>query len=746
MADKTIRLNKEKGGYANVITMTEGDSNVFTAEYRVDRYWGDTDLSTLTWHANVKAANGEVGYYTLTLVRTDADAITLRWKIGSGAVPLRGETLYTIEGKTSASNPPVWKSGLQKIVVNPAISAESVMANLPQDEMEQLATELREEMAEISDQVDAMPAKMETLYMPKWTGPNLFDLRNKENLPLHRFDSSGGVIETTELLGISHYINIEEGVTYLVYNGGRTESLMRTVIYDEDGDIISILDSPKSAAFVAPEGADTMRFVYVLNMVGICAEEYSPMYGNLFNAYSGQNIDLKYMTWSSGVVNNSADDWGTSHYIPVSSSTVYTYISGGTNTAPQVIAYDANLTALGALSTTDVGTKGHKKFTTTATTAWIRIPYAIGKRYGVTHLVRGQTVVQFDTYHGRMEGLGDPVDAYLPDDVYCAVGTTLDIYTNQVCLDPEWYTCRWICDVGYPLERKFTVTGTTETIGNHALTFQVIDKYGNMVYNKTATLRIVSNTIAAATKIMIIGDSLTRANKPVLAELVRLSNGMLVPVGTITETAMDSNGLVRTLKCEARSGWSPLEYHRSMGDTNPFYDSGFSWSKYITDHPTEEPDIVAIFLGTNGMSENADTQSTRIKNIVQNIRTTDANIPIMVVNTLFKSNQDGIGKESGSDGYTSGTVGPVKRFEDKKVMDLAKMVNLAVANIEDVMVVDVAIHVDGDYSFGMIEEAVSPHNVDYTEFVPKESVHPQPSGYYQIADALFGAYCSAING
>ena len=50
-----------------------------------------------------------------------------------------------------------------------------------------------------------------------------------------------------------------------------------------------------------------------------------------------------------------------------------------------------------------------------------------------------------------------------------------------------------------------------------------------------------------------------------------------------------------------------------------------------------------------------------------------------------------------------------------------------------------------EYAFGAVGQPVDSRNRDYEEYVPTESIHPQASGYYQIADALFGAYCAIIN-
>ena len=577
---------------------------------------------------------------------------------------------------------------------------------------------------------------------------NLFDPHSFQNIVSRRLDSAGGLITTGDNISnyaVSGYIPVVEGRAYFI-RSGISNVTGRACLYDENLDFVASVEYPATQAFVVPEGAAALRITYAVAQVdSVRVEEWSATGDNLFNAYSDFNEDLVYLTYSSGVVTNRSDSWGVSHYIPVSASTDYVYVHDGTSSAPKVLAYDVNLTCLGALTVTAVSGTYFKTFTTPAGAAFVRIPYVIRGRYGNEIMAAGSAAKTFVPYHGATEGQGEAYRAYMTDHIYCAVGTTIEIYTGQACLDPEWYTCRWICDVGYPLGRKFQVTGTAAAIGTYPLTFQVIDKAGRMLYNKTATLHIVSATISTAKKIMIIGDSLTRANKPVLAELVRLSGGKLVPVGTITESAADSDGVTRTLPCESRSGWSPLDYLTNSSASNPFYSSGFSWSHYISDYPANDPDIVAVFLGTNGMSQGAAVQADRIKTIVQNIRTADNSLPIIVVNTLFKSDQDGIGRDSGSDGYTSGTIGPVKRFEDEKVLALAEALDAAVSGISGVTIVNAGLCVDSEYAFGAVEQPVDSRNRDYEEYVPTESIHPQASGYYQIADALFGAYCAIIN-
>ena len=642
------------------------------------------------------------------------------------------------------------------------ISGGSTIPNL--DQLLDEISDLREATEDAEAVVENVYPLMELHYEGREVHNNLFDPDHYMNVTSARLDAWGALITTGDNVsnyGVSAYIPVVPGRYYYAELGLYT-SIGRICFYDED--IVALaastaIEYPKSQVFVAPEGAACMRITYLIASVdSVYVEEYSPQGVNLFNAYSHFNTDNRYLRRNSGNTAmqwNRTDSWGMSYYIPVTAGSTYQFCCTGIATTVRVIVYDADVAYKSEIDGTHT-TGAWWSITIPTGGAYIRIPYAIARRYSMAEVAAGNSAPSlYAPYVGAQEGRGEPFKAYLPDCIYCAVGCTVEIYTRQVVLRPERFTVRWICDTGYYLARKFSVTGTSGTnsnIGNHSLTLQVLDKHGRMVYQKNATLMITAG-LAATEKFLMIGDSLTKCDKPVLAEMVNLSGGKIVTVGGETGTANDADGVTRTTYSEAISGKSPLWFYTNS--ESPFYDSAssaFGWAEYVAAMPAaSRPDAVGIMLGTNGMSEYPRINAELIKNMVADIRADSPSIPIFVAHTIYRSNQDGIGQETGSDGYSSGTVAASKYYEDEKVLDLMAEVErqLASAGLTPtnyVYTVGVGISMDAEYNFGLKAVPVNPRNTDFVEYVPysaakgkTDSIHPQDSGYYQIADVLYSA-------
>jgi hypothetical protein len=330
---------------------------------------------------------------------------------------------------------------------------------------------------------------------------------------------------------------------------------------------------------------------------------------------------------------------------------------------------------------------------------------------------------------------------FLPDEIFVAVGRTIELYNSQV----SWtgninnYHFKWDSAVGKAMERKFSITGTDELIGEYPLSLTIYDNNMNVVTTATSTIKIVNNEITTPKTILTIGDSLTN-NKAWLRELRLLSNNQFTMVGT-RGTA--------PLQHEGRSGWSAGTYLTGASYTyegegiNPFWDgTRFNWTYYKTNTGIS-PDAVQIYLGTNGMEINPTTNANNIKQIVDYIRQDDANIPIFVVNTLYRGNQNGIGNETNADGYAI-SKGQWKLEEDRKVFNLMAKLDELLGSYANLHFVPISASHDSEYNFGSVLTPVNPRAVQ-TELLPIEATHPQYQGYMQMADIMFGVFAKYLN-
>lgn len=328
---------------------------------------------------------------------------------------------------------------------------------------------------------------------------------------------------------------------------------------------------------------------------------------------------------------------------------------------------------------------------------------------------------------------------YIPSEICVAVGRTIEIYNKQICINADKFHFRWFCNVGKPLRRKFQVTGTSATVGIYDLTLILYDDNMVQVYTGVIKLKIVNVLTTNKTNLQI-GDSLTNTtstNKPTYNEMRTLSNNKLSFVGT--------RGIVEGEKHEGRSGWKSGDYLTNSSYTfekegvNPFWDgSRFNWNYYKTQTGLN-PNSLTIFLGTNGIANDPTPNANNIKQIVDYIRQDDATIPIFVVNTIYKSNQDGIGNMiNGTDGFATNR-GTMKYDEDLKTIKLALKLQELLGSYSNLHLIPLNILHDDEFNFGQKIVNVNPRSV-LTEIMPADAVHPV-DGYLQFADVLFSSYC-----
>lgn len=412
------------------------------------------------------------------------------------------------------------------------------------------------------------------------------------------------------------------------------------------------------------------------------------------------------------------------------------------------------------------------KVVTNANTKYVRcsIRYA---SYNAPLKIEKNDYGFFTTYENYeiRRNINVPAFAFVPKYIYCAVGRTIDIYNEQICLNAKKYNIQWICDVGAALERKFTVTGTADmlnhrtdsqiSLGQYRLFVNIYDDEDKVVWQACSILCIVA-AIASPKTIIPIGDSLTNWKKW-LPEVIHLSNSNIAFEGTrYSGLDQDSEGNTYpsgTIHHEGRSGWSADSYLENTsytyddrydgvgsvpGTSNPFWDgNAFSLYHYLTTQQKVTPNAVQIWLGTNDIANGIEPSVTNIMDLVNSIRNEYPALPILICNTIYRSNQNGYGNASG-DGYVD-SAGPSQYSynENAKIISLAKRLTEELSSISNAYVIPIYCSHDSEYNFGWVEKAVNPRATQ-KEYMPLESVHPTAQGYYQIADILFSAYSALL--
>ena len=592
------------------------------------------------------------------------------------------------------------------------------------------------------------------------------------------------------------FIPVKQGATYTVQRGNRTiaegrskERIARYALYDTERQLLADLGSNSpSESVTIPNGAAYIRIsVYVISFAEVEAQYYTFVEGtkiidfepyqdtkvigyvlkaecnndehiislineygeteiadnsitlsklnkdkehNLFaNLKDEENWWKKTFSWNGSRSANSSYD---SYRLSVKPNTQYIFRSlPNANYARSISEYDINGVFISGSSKSYVG-----NFTTGANTHFIECSFVSAADNETALLVN-------EIY--EVVANGNAVNAFLPKNIYCAIGRTIELYNEQVCLNAHKYNIQWVCPVGKSLKRKFQINGASE--GEHTLSFLVFDDYKNLLYAEEAKLKVVKAEISNTIKIVPVGDSLTNS-KQWLSEVENLSSNIEF-VGSYQWTMNDSEGDSHSGGHEGRSGFSAKDYATGAvytygGESTPniwWNGSRFSFNAFKSASGLT-PNVIQIWVGTNGIALNNEENAGYIKTMVDNIRKDDATIPIIICNTIYKGNQDGIGNQVGADGY-SAQGGQWKYNEDLKVMDLMRRLDAMLSSYANLHIINLAVSHDSEYNFGAVPTPVNPR-ASQTEPMPIEAVHPQVQGYYQIADILFSAYCGVF--
>ena len=391
---------------------------------------------------------------------------------------------------------------------------------------------------------------------------------------------------------------------------------------------------------------------------------------------------------------------------------------------------------------------------------------------------------------------------FLPKHIYVAAGRTIELYYEQILLGAEKYNIKATCQIGKALERKYQIVGDSSKVGNYTLSINVYDDSNNHVAGGTTTIHIVSSEISKEIKVLPIGDSLTN-DKPWLNELHTLSENIStvgtrrgihegrsgVSISSYTNTSgvaiydydnyysgtgsdaeifseskdYSIGNIVRksTIVGNGQSGydtfvftsnhaagaWNDSEVY-CINKGNPFYD--FNNKKFSMDFYKSFQNIdyntILIYLGTNGINLTPETNpegALGMRDLINLIRQEDTTSPIIVINTIYRSGQNGIGNQGNTDGYKAQYA--YKFEEDQKVLFLSKSLEEMVGDMPNVYICPVGFTHDSKYNFGNAKVSVNPRLTDTTdvyELQPSDSVHPQQCGYLQMADEIFSTICS----
>jgi len=460
------------------------------------------------------------------------------------------------------------------------------------------------------------------------------------------------------------------------------------------------------------------------NSISANALDFTEIGKNLFNK---NNITTGYyVNYLTGELAPSVA-YVSSYYIPVLANTEYVRSHDY-----QMAFYDSNKTYISGIASGVTGS-----FVTPPNCAYIRTSVGINV-IDEFQVEKGNIPSSYESYGYKINTSvysEDEVIAFLPSEICVAVGRTIELYNKQVvwCGNPNNYHFKWTCSKGKTMKRKWTYTGASGDIGTYTLTLTVLNNNLEDVATATTTLNVVSNVISTPKSILCIGDSLTN-EKAWLSELRTLSSNQITLIGTRGTAPLNHEG---------RSGFSAAQYLAATEYTfesegiQPFWNptsKRFDWAYYKTQTGLA-PDAVQIFLGTNGIELNPNTNAGNIKQIIDYIRQDDVAIPIYLVFTLYSADQNGMG--------ISFDTLMLKALEDRKVFNLMRKLYTLLSEYTNLYFIPVSLTHDSEYNFGVVSTKVNPRATQY-ENLPSQSTHPQEQGYLQMADIMFSVYAAHL--
>jgi len=282
--------------------------------------------------------------------------------------------------------------------------------------------------------------------------------------------------------------------------------------------------------------------------------------------------------------------------------------------------------------------------------------------------------------------------------------------------------------VGEHRERCYRLSASA--VANTALSVTEIGV--NKSYTNAITLKVVSSSTSVTSKqILVIGDSLIAANT-IVNELSTLlgNNGTNLFLGTQGTPTHH----------EGRSGWTFSGFTTSNGGQNPFWDgTKVNFKNYMSVNSnfggTDTIDICYIQLGINDVYGNT-SLSTIIANAKILIAALRADYPsckiILGIPPISCGTQDGFGKNYGAATNLLTYENAMKAYWSEAILQFDESrYNAAVTVCQS------GLWVDRDYGYPKETVDVSARDSADQVSVFSNALHPNTSGYNQIADAVY---------
>lgn len=183
------------------------------------------------------------------------------------------------------------------------------------------------------------------------------------------------------------------------------------------------------------------------------------------------------------------------------------------------------------------------------------------------------------------------------------------------------------------------------------------------------------------------------------------------------------------VKHEGYSGWSFASFN---GSGSPFYNESTSlidFANYATEQGVSSIDVMPVILGWNSTFEDLTTYRNRVETFIANVHAAFPSCKIMLFSIPFPS-LDGLGASYGCSWAYVEKAGRVHDY-DELYADIANdHDNVSFYNLSGLF--------DAEYNYPSVAVSVNKRNTTQIQR-QTNGVHPDSTGYLQIADAVYRA-------
>lgn len=341
----------------------------------------------------------------------------------------------------------------------------------------------------------------------------------------------------------------------------------------------------------------------------------------------------------------------------------------------------------------------------------------------------------------------------VPDKIYALPGLELNVYFDNVVEDANKYDWNITCSKGMQLERGYRITPSSGDTGTYPITIEVSEGKSSKLVNSNL---IIANSNAGngeTVSIINLGDSTTNSGT-VIEKLNTNFSSDVMNVTTLGTRGTAPNNH------EGRSGWKwndyftkeYIDYTDGRGHVaNPFYNPStqtFDAAYYFANSGISVPDFFIINMGVNdvfrftsdtALNAGIDQFISYTDDAIASIKTAAPNTKICICCTIPPNHsQDAFGKA-----YACG------QTRNRCKRNNALLVNRIIEEYdgresENIYVIPIHTNLDTVYNMGMETLPVNARNTDMTYQSPIRNgcVHPEISGYWQIAD-VYTAFIKA---